>query len=364
MSHSRRLAAGALVCLAFLPAAGCISPIAQPGTVLWAPDKHALEQEILAAPDPIPRELSKTEQPEYIIEIPDILLVDAVNIIPKPPYRISTLDVVGLTAQPALPDRAIDGNYPVQPGGVIDLGPPYGSVTISGMTIEQANQAVKDQLAHFIEGDIEVYLSLAQASGKQQIAGEHLVGIDGFITLGMYGKVHVNGLTQGQAKEAIETHLANYLEEPEVSVDVLSYNSKKYYVITQGAGLGDGVYPFPITGNETVLDAIAQINGLEAVSSKRIWVARPAPHTNGCDQLLPVDWVAITQRANTATNYQILPGDRVYVAQDNLIWLDTAISKITSPMERLFGVTLLGTNTVSRLRFFHRGPTGSGFGGF
>ena len=30
-------------------------------------------------------------------------------------------------------------------------------------------------------------------------------------------------------------------------------------------------------------------------------------------QTLSVDWQAITQRGETATNYQILPGDRVYV---------------------------------------------------
>ena len=59
------------------------------------------------------------------------------------------------------------------------------------------------------------------------------------------------------------------LDNPEISLDVFAYNSKVYYIVTQGAGQGDAVYRFPITGNETVLDAISQINGLNFNSSKK-----------------------------------------------------------------------------------------------
>ena len=115
------------------------------------------------------------------------------------------------------------------------------------------------------------------------------------VTLGSYGSVSVVGLTKSEAKRAIEVHLAQFLEDPEVAVDVFGYNSKVYYVVTQGAGLGDNVYSFPSTGNETILDAIAQINGLTQVSSKRIWIARPGQGSDGCDQIFPVDWPSITQ---------------------------------------------------------------------
>ena len=101
-----------------------------------------------------------------------------------------------------------------------------------------------------------------------------------------------------------------------MSVNVFAFNSKKYYVITEGAGLGDTVTMFPVTGNETVLDAIANVNGLEDVSSKSIWVARPTSDT--CKmQILPVDWRAIT--AQGATGHQ-LPVDagRSYLRQARL----------------------------------------------
>jgi AsmA protein len=89
---------------------------------------------------------------------------------------------------------------------------------------------------------------------------------------------HLVGQTLQEAKSSIEAHLSQYLQEPEVSVEVFAYNSKNYYVITQGAGLGDGVTRFPVTGNETVLDAVSSIGGLSQLSSRRMWISRPAPN--------------------------------------------------------------------------------------
>jgi polysaccharide biosynthesis/export protein len=303
----------------------------------------------------VPRELAKTTLPDYVIEPPDVLLIDAVRVMPKPPYRVEPLDVltVQVPAELALPDQPISGNYGIQPGGFLDLGPPYGTVRLSGMTIEQATTAVIDHLRQFIK-EPEATLGLVQSAGRQQISGEHLVGPDGKVTLGVYGKVNVTGLTQQQAKLAIEAHLAQFLENPEVSVDVFAYNSKVFYVVTQGAGLGDGVVRLPITGNDTVLDAIAQINGLESVSSKRIWIARPAPYGSGCHQILPVDWYLLTSRGDPGTNYQLMPGDRLFVAEDRLVALDTALSKFTAPFDRMFGSVLLGTNSVKSIKFFNR----------
>jgi polysaccharide export outer membrane protein len=177
----------------------------------------------------------------------------------------------------------------------------------------------------------------------------------------------VAGLTLDQAVEAIRQHLVQSetlqrsgvrRESLVVVVDVLSYNSKRYYVITDGGGYGEQVYPFPVQGSEKVLDAIANINGLPAVASKRnIWVARRCPHPDQPWQILPVDWVGITQHGQSFTNYQILPGDRIYVKAQRLVTIDTAMARVLSPIERMFGITLLGASTVNQVQ-----GRGSGFG--
>jgi polysaccharide export outer membrane protein len=295
----------------------------------------------------MPRELSKVVLPEYVIEPPDILNIEGVHIVPKSPYYLRTLDVLNIDAAGALPDAQITGPYPVGPGGIINLGAPYGTVKVAGMNVEQAHEAVVQHLTEYLR-DPKVSVSLAQLAASQSIFGQFLVGPDGTITLGSYGQVSVVGKTLNQAKQDIEGHLSQHLERPEVSLNVFSYNSKVYYIVIQGAGLGDGVYRFPITGNETVLDAIAQIQGLEQVSSKKIWIARPS-RTTGDVKILPVDWFAVTERGAAQTNYQILPGDRVFVAEDKLVAFDTQMAKLTAPLERIMGFVLLGTGTVTRL---------------
>jgi len=296
--------------------------------------------------DPLPRELSKVTLPTYRIEPPDILIIEANRTVPRAPYHLATLDLLAIHVEGTLSDAPISGVYPVQVGGLVELGFQYGTVPVAGLTAEQAKQAVQQHLRNYLR-DPYVTLTLAEVGMKQRIYGEHLVGPDGRVTLGNYGSVRVAGMTLAQAKWAIEQHLARFLEDPEISVDVFAYNSKVYYVITQGAGLGDSVYRFPVTGNETVLDAISQVNGLQQVSSKQIWIARPTPQP-GNVQVLPVCWDAITAQGSTVTNYQVLPGDRVFIAEDKWVALDTGLAKFTAPLERLMGFSLLGVGTVTR----------------
>ena len=300
----------------------------------------------------VPTEKNMVSLPPYVIEPPDILLIDALRIIPKEPFQIQPLDVLQVEATGTKLGQEIRGLYLVEPGGLLNLGPGYGKVKVGGLSLEEATVAVTKQLKRTLS-EPQVSVTLNESGGQQQVAGEHLIGPDGTINLGTYGQVYVAGLTIQEAKEAIENHLKQYLEAPLVSVDVYAYNSKVYYVITQGAGFGDNIQRFPITGNETVLDAISQVQGLSRLSSKNIWIARPS--CSGCDQILPVRWDEVVQGAGTCTNYQVLPGDRIFVAQDHMIALDSFINKILNPIERIFGTTLLGVQTVQTINRFPEG---------
>lgn len=354
--HRNRFVVG-LLALAILQS-GCSS--SKLGGHYWAPPRSHLEAKVPAPPPDVPRELSKVAMPDYVIEPPDLLMIDAVKVVPKSPYRIESTDLLAIQVPGALLEHPLDGQYVVEPGGLIDLGPPYGSMQVAGLDLHTAARAIENKLRAFL-AEPTTHVSLVRSAGAQQIAGEHMVGPDGKVSLGTYGKVFVTGLTTQQAKQAIEQHLSQFLENPRVSVDIYGYNSKFYYVITDGAGLGDAVVKFQITGNETVLDALAEVNGMQEVSSKRIWIARPAPYRAGCDQILAVDWHGISQRGETATNYQLMPGDRLFIAHDPLVATNNAISKFVNPFQRMFGGVLMGTYTVRAIKFFSSGT--GGFGG-
>jgi len=263
-------------------------------------------------PGAVPSELAMVNLPEYVIEPPDVLLINAV--LRNTPAEEEKIDKIGdepKRIDPApkgpakkfgntvrsLPIQPVYSEYPVRPDGSIFLGV-YGSVPVAGLTLKQAAAAIRASLARQVYGD--------------------------------EGGVREDALL--------------------VVVDVTQYNSKSYFVITDGGGAGERVYRFPITGKESVLDAVANINGLPEEASKRnIWVARRTPFPNQLQQILPVDWVGITQHGVTVTNYQIFPGDRVYLKAQRLVTIDRTLARIISPVERLFGVTLLGASTVNQI---------------
>jgi hypothetical protein len=86
-----------------------------------------------------------------------------------------------------------------------------------------------------------------------------------------------------------------------------------YYVV-----LGEVPAPGrrPVTGNETVLDAINESGGLLAGASiDHVRLIRPSSPRTGRPRVLPVHLKKILQ-GDVSTNYQLLPGDRLYVNRD------------------------------------------------
>ncbi|HEY1186579.1 MAG TPA: polysaccharide biosynthesis/export family protein [Gemmata sp.] len=154
----------------------------------------------------------------------------------------------------------------------------------------------------------------------QPVSGSFPVRPDGTVGLGAWGSVYVAGLTLGQASDAVRVHIAKRVAEVPadrlaVTVDLFANNSKRFFVISKFAGAAEQVSALPLTGSETVLDAIRLIGGLSERGQKLvIQIERKGPGW-GLSQVLPVDWEGITQHGLTHTNYQILPGDRVYVTR-------------------------------------------------
>lgn len=286
----------------------------------------------IAVPPPgaVPRELDKIVLPPYVIEAPDNLLIQVFE----------------------------KARVPIENGGAPGAVPP--AIPLADQKKNAADD--KDRPTQEIARPLPI----------QDVSGSFQVRIDGTVGLGFWGSVPLAGLSLDQAASAIRAHLLQsdllgrqMRVKPEnliVIVDVLAYNSKRYYVILDGGGYGEQVYPFPITGSETVIDALANVNGLHAVASRRnIWVARRTPHCGQPWQILPVDWIGITQHGITTTNYQIMPGDRIYVKAQKLVTIDTALSRVISPIERIFGVTLLGASTVNQINGRFNNGSNSGF---
>jgi polysaccharide export outer membrane protein len=270
------------------------------------------------------------------------------KMVPPSPYRAQIFDVLQIRAMGVLLDQPIDGYFLVEGGGEVTLGPSYGTVHVAGMTMPEAQTAIVKTLKEVVTKP-EVSVQLARTAGMPPVTGEYLVAPDGSINLRTYGRVQVMGKTIEETTAVVRKQLAKHFVSPELSVEVKQYNSKVYYIITEGAGMGDNVRRVPITGSDTVLDALASVNGLSQVSSKKIWISRPSPKNPAQGTILRVDYAGITKRGATVTNYQILPGDRVFIAEDKTVALNNWVGKQTAPIERILGIISLGAATLENV---------------
>ena len=319
----------------------------------------------------IPRELKKVSLPDYVVEPPDILLIEVSGGQKLPNARIRAGELLNVRVGNTLPVdtlddpvsrsfKQIDDTYRVQPDGTLNFGPEYGAIPVRGLTLPEARRLIELHLQQTLVTP-QVLLSRSTDQADQPVTGEHLVRPDGTVSLGIYGSVYVAGSTLSSARQLIQRHLAGHMNQPEVYIDVLAYNSKVFYIVTDGGGAGEQVFRFPCTGNETVLDALSQINGLPTVASRKdIWIARPAPPEVGYEQIMKVDWNGIVRGGQSKTNYQLLPGDRLYVQADRLVTFDTMIARITSPLERIAGFVLLGHGAFRSVQSGHNFQSGGG----
>jgi polysaccharide export outer membrane protein len=319
---------------------------------------HAIDLYTSALPAPIPpeaappRELSMVSLPTYRIASPDVLQIELVKAVPRPPYRIGAYDILQIEVLGTMPGQPINGYFLVEGEGFITLGPAYGIVRVEGMTIDEATDTVTRYLHTRLQRP-DVSIRLLRSAETEQIAGAYLVQPDGTVNLRRFGMVPVVGRTVTEVRLAVQQQLAQYFDSPQVAVDVKRFGSKRFYVITAGAGIGEDIQTFPITGNETVLDAISRLQGLKQFSSKTMWVARPTPAQTGDDNVLPVDYVGITQ-GQTDTNYQLLPGDRLFIVDDNLVAANNYLTKLTQPIERLLNISSQGTDTIRNMQTMGR----------
>ena len=133
---------------------------------------------------------------------------------------------------------------------------------------------------------------------------------DGTINLGRYGQLLVMGRTVPEIETMVRASVTTKTKDAGfISVRLISRQSKVYYVIGEVNSPG----AFQLNGRETVLDALLQAGGLTKDASRNnIILSRPSKPN--CPRIvLPVCWTQIVQVGDTTTNYQIAPGDRIYV---------------------------------------------------
>ncbi len=143
-----------------------------------------------------------------------------------------------------------------------------------------------------------------------RLPGNQPVLQDGTIDLGAFGRPVVAWKTVVQIETEIRKLIDSQAKEKTaITVRLIGRESKVFYVL----GEVNAPRAYPLAGRETVLDGILTAGGLtRQADMKKVILSRPTLPA-GCRVVLPVCYNQIVQLGDTSTNYQLQPGDRIYV---------------------------------------------------
>jgi len=132
---------------------------------------------------------------------------------------------------------------------------------------------------------------------EPDLTGQYEVGSQGVIAYPLVGEVHATGLTLPEFTTSLQQALAQYIRQPNVSVEVANY--RPFFIL--GEVQRPGTYPY--SASLTVLNAVATAGGFTYRANRgRVFVR----HANESDEreypltiatpVLPGDTVRIGER--------------------------------------------------------------------
>ena len=254
-------------------------------------------------------------------------------------HVIEPSDLILVEVMDALPGRPISGERLVRPDGTIAVSF-YGDIQVRGMSLPQVKVAVIKNLRNFLTDEQLGLVELIDGSEHHPMDEDGPFGPlpPGPANNPFEPPNRSTGPRQKVSPEPAFDEAENASARfkvipPEKStlvyVDVTAYNGKNYYVA------GDVMVPgkLPYTGHETVLDVLNYAGGLTPTADpKAIRLVRPG--TSGRPaRIYNVDLEAIEQRGDAKANYQLFPGDRLYVGRDDVVKKTVELDRLAAPID-------------------------------
>jgi protein involved in polysaccharide export with SLBB domain len=151
--------------------------------------------------------------------------------------------------------------------------------------------------------DVRVY-------GEPDLSNTYRVASDGTIDFPLAGRVHVAGMETGDIQKTLLERLrSGYLKDPQVTVSMKEWNSRRVSVLGQVQKPG----PVAYHPHMTIVDAIALAGGFTGIAAKNSVSLRREGGGKVQSRVYPV--ADITE--GRAVNIPVLPGD-VLVVEERL----------------------------------------------
>jgi polysaccharide export outer membrane protein len=150
--------------------------------------------------------------------------------------------------------------------------------------------------------------------GFEDLNKKYRVSEDGKISLPYLGEVEVQALTKSTLEKKLAELLKNkYLENPQVTVTIVEYQSKKVYLI--GAVKTPG--PYDVLGRLTLLKLIAQAGGLSSDAGNEIIVMRQLPEGDKTSLKISVEDLIL--KGDPGLDIPLQPEDVISIPADKTV---------------------------------------------
>ncbi len=145
--------------------------------------------------------------------------------------------------------------------------------------------------------------------GEKDLTGAYRVASDGTIDFPLVGTISVEGLTATEVGDKLESLLADgeFLVNPQVSILVKEYNSKKVSVFGQVKKPGT----FPYQDSMTVVEAISLAGGFTSMAKTANTTVIRGEDDAQRRYRVPVEDIG----RGRAANFLLRPGDIVFVPE-------------------------------------------------
>jgi polysaccharide export outer membrane protein len=162
---------------------------------------------------------------------------------------------------------------------------------------------------------------------QTDLSGKFAVEADGTFTFPLIGRVKAGGLTLREVEQDLKLRLADgFFRNPQISVAIEQYRSQRIFVIGEVRQPG----PYPLTGDMTLIEALARAGSTTATASgEAIIVRRPAGSTaekpllptqaNG-SEVTSVD-IKELQNGSVGRNVLLHDGDTIFLPRSEAVYV-------------------------------------------
>ncbi|UCE40553.1 MAG: SLBB domain-containing protein [Candidatus Aminicenantes bacterium] len=153
--------------------------------------------------------------------------------------------------------------------------------------------------------------------GFDDLNRQYRVSEDGSINLPYLGETEVGGLTRGELEDKVSRILQekNFIKDPQVSVHIVEYMSKRIYLL----GAVENTGPYELLGRMTLLKLLSQAGGLSPDAGNQIIVTRQLPDGEKTTLRIPVDELLL--ETNASLDIPLQPDDIINVPADKIVFI-------------------------------------------